>query len=132
MSLRKIIAENHLNSRVFMPGHIVNVTDYLASADFLLHPSISESSCVVVKEAGISKLPSIVCEGVGDFDDYVENGENGFVVPKDDFVNCASDIVVEYHLEKEKLDRIKHNMNEKVLELFSIENVLPKYEGLNA
>jgi glycosyltransferase involved in cell wall biosynthesis len=25
---------------------------------------------------------AIVCQGVGDFDDYVESGRNGFVVPR--------------------------------------------------
>lgn len=67
-----------IEDKVVMAGYVTNVLDYLSVTTFLLHPSESESSCVVVKEAGLTETPVIVCHGIGDFDAYLVNGFNGF------------------------------------------------------
>jgi len=117
--------------RVIMPGYVENVIDYLAAAHFLLHPSISESSCVVVKEAAIASLPVIVCKAVGDFDDYISNGVEGFVVDQNNFVDEAFKIINSYRSDKKLLDKMSVNLGRKIHQLFDIGNVIGKYESLN-
>ena len=69
--LRNLINKLGLKKKVFMPGYVSNVMEFMTASDFLLHPSLLDSSCVTVKEAGLAKLPVIVCRDVGDFDDYL-------------------------------------------------------------
>jgi glycosyltransferase involved in cell wall biosynthesis len=130
-NLRALAIEEGVADRIDMPGHVQNVTDYLAAADFLIHPSVLESSCVIVKEAAITALPVLVCSGVGDFDDYLMHGQNGFTVGKDNFVEEALDILVSNYKEEQLLKSLTKNLHDKVIELFSINAIISQYETLN-
>jgi glycosyltransferase involved in cell wall biosynthesis len=125
------IRELGLSGRVRLGGYVSNVLDYMAAADYFIHPSVLDSSCVAVKEAGLTKLPVIVCRGVGDFDDYIVNNSNGFAVEKENFPTLAADIVHSTHADKNLLKNIGENLNKSVLELFSIQHVIVKYDSLN-
>ncbi|MBL7858075.1 MAG: glycosyltransferase [Cyclobacteriaceae bacterium] len=125
------INELDLQQRVFMPGYVSNVLDYLGAADFFLHPSILDSSCVAVKEAALVSLPVIVCEGVGDFDDYVRHMKNGFVVNRDAYVTEATEIILQNFHNKNLLRNIGKNLNHEVLRLFSVGNIIGQYDALN-
>ena len=93
--LKNQISERGLTGKVFLLGHVRNILDYMDAADFIVHPSVLESSCVVIKEAGLIKKPVIACASIGDFDDYVVNGSNGFLVDVDHFVDQAADLIDE-------------------------------------
>jgi glycosyltransferase involved in cell wall biosynthesis len=129
--LEMLIKNLGLNDRIFMLGYVSNVLDYMAAANFLLHPSLLDSSCVAIKEAGLVELPVIVCKGIGDFDDYLIDGENGFVVSPDFFIEEASQVVKNNFQNVELLHCIGERLNKSVLDLFSIEHVLVKYDSLN-
>jgi glycosyltransferase involved in cell wall biosynthesis len=73
-----------LSNKIFFPGYQSNVMDYIAASDVLIHPSVSEASNNTVKEAAILSKNVIACDGVGDFPDYMVNGENGFLVNKNE------------------------------------------------
>jgi glycosyltransferase involved in cell wall biosynthesis len=129
--LGRLISHLGLQSKIFMPGYVSNVIDYMAAADFFVHPSLLDSSCVTVKEAGLVKLPVIVCRGIGDFDDYLVHEENGYLVDKDKFVDDAAEIIRLNYQNKERLLIIGENLRKSVLKLFSIENVIERYNSLN-
>ena len=129
--LEILIKNLHLNDRIFMPGYVTNVLDYMAAANFFLHPSLLDSSCVAIKEAGLVKLPVIVCKGIGDFDDYLIDGKNGFAVNPDAFIDEASKVVEINFQNIELLRCIGESLNKSILDLFSIEHVLVKYDSLN-
>ena len=114
-----------------MPGFVSNVLEYIAAGDFFLHPSLLDSSCVAVKEAGLVSKPVIVCKGIGDFEDYIINGKNGFAVNQESFSEEATDIIVKHQKEAEYLKVVGMNLKRDVLGLFSIENILPYYTSLN-
>ena len=103
----------------------------MAASDFLLHPSLLDSSCVTVKEAGLAKLPVIVCRGVGDFDDYVRDGENGFLADRDKFVEESVKIIKQNFTNENLLKKIGTSLRDSVIEQFSIENVIHQYDSLN-
>ena len=129
--LERQIVELNLQKRIFMPGYVTNVLEYMAAADFFLHPSMMESSCVVVKEAGLVNLPTIVCQGVGDFDDYIVHGENGFIVKKDNFAERAASVISTNFRKQELLQTVGANLKKSVHHLFSVERVIDQYSSLN-
>lgn len=79
-SCKKIVADEKLEKNVFFIGYTTNVMNYVAACDVLIHPSYTEASSNTVKEAAIFSKKVIVCEGVGDFSDYIQNTENGYMV----------------------------------------------------
>jgi len=125
------INELNLRDKVFLIGYVDNVLEYMQAADYLIHPSVLDSSCVTVKEAGLSQLPAIVCRGIGDFEDYIIDEKNGFLVDAERFVEMAADVIVRYHSEKLHREKIGTNLKKSVLDLFNIDNVMAHYDLLN-
>lgn len=83
-SLKTYVEENQLTNYVFFEGFKTNVMDYYAASDAVVLLSNTEASNSSVKEAGYLKKCVIVCEDVGDFGEYIENENNGFLLPKKD------------------------------------------------
>lgn len=126
-NLRAFIRENDLDQRVLFTGFLNNTMDYVAAADLVLHPSIIEASNQVVREAAILEKPCIVCDGVGDFNEYIINKQNSFLVAKENTLNEMCDVVREYYNKKEELKKIGTRFKEEVLKKFGIENVVEEY-----
>jgi L-malate glycosyltransferase len=129
--LHQMIAELGLEGRIFLEGYVSNVLEYMNAADYFIHPSVLDSSCVSVKEAGLVELPSIVCKGIGDFEDYIVDGENGFLVDAEEFVERSVDVISRYSTQKLLLEKIGENLKKSVLELFSVDKVVARYSSLN-
>ena len=129
--LHLLVNQLGLTDKVFMPGYVNNVLEFMKAADFFLHPSLLDSSCVAIKEAGLVNLPVIVCEGVGDFEDYLVDRENGFLTHPDRFVEEAAEIIEQEFRNKSFLKSIGKNLEKSVRSLFSIENVIERYDSLN-
>jgi len=130
-SLIRLAETLGVSDYVFFPGYVDNVLEYLAASSFVLHPSLSEASCVSIKEAGLVNRPVIVCESVGDFREYIAHKESGFLVSTENFVEAASAIIREYRLEYSKLIQIGDRHRQSVISHFAIENVLPCYDLIN-
>lgn len=111
-------------------GYVGNILEFFNAADILLHPSISESSCVVVKEAGLAELPVIVCKGVGDFDEYIIHDHNGWLVHPDHFVTEALTLIIRNH-DQSVRERIGKMLRAEIRSRFSVERALKSYQGLN-
>jgi glycosyltransferase involved in cell wall biosynthesis len=130
--IKTLCRDLDIADNVIIKGFVSNVSDYLAAADFLLHPSVLESSCVAVKEAAIAGLPVIVCREVGDFDDYMVNGYNGFLVDKERFEDESFEVIRLYGKEKGKLRQMANNLRETVEDLFNISKIISQYDTLNS
>jgi glycosyltransferase involved in cell wall biosynthesis len=125
------IALYNLQDRVGVLGFVQNVQDYLAASDCLLHPSILESSCVIVKEAGLQCKPVIVCKGIGDFDEYIVDKQNGFLVSVDNFVLEAVDCIKTNLVNESLLQAIGNRLSSEIRRRFAIEKIIPEYHKLN-
>lgn len=125
--LKAKVEEDGLADCVEFFGYVDNVPDYLAAAHWLLHPSVSESSCVVVKEAGLVDLPVIVCKGVGDFDDFLRDDINAVVVDRNSFVHEAVERIMQNQrsLQGAQLGR---ELGRVVRSRFDIRTVLRQYD----
>lgn len=129
-SLERKIKEENLQAYCLLPGYVNNVLQYMAAADVLIHPSLLESSCITVKEAGLVKLPVVVCKNIGDFNEVIEHGVNGFVVDADNFVGETANLIMEYANNRDAMLGTASRLNETVHKLFDIANVGPSYEKL--
>jgi glycosyltransferase involved in cell wall biosynthesis len=122
--------DHQLQNNIFLVGRKDNIFDYIAAADIFLHLSNSEASNSAVKEVALYNKPVIVCKGVGDFETYITEGENGFLVPiKNPSLNSI--FIIELICNKTiDINAIGQKFNSTVLSLFTIDNVIEKYEAL--
>jgi glycosyltransferase involved in cell wall biosynthesis len=130
--ITKFIVENAVEENVFQLGYIENISDYLMASDIVVLLSNSEASSNIVKEAAYYEKPVIVCENVGDFSDYIVNGESGSLVSKDSPKNEFISIISDFSADNSKYTTMAKELKRTVLNEFSIEEVGKKYEELQS
>jgi glycosyltransferase involved in cell wall biosynthesis len=130
IELEKWIVDNKMQQHIFLQGRKTNVFDYLSACDVLLHLSESEASNSVVKEAGITGKPVIVCKSVGDFSDYIRHGENGFLVSKEYPISDTIAVLNQCYADTSLLTKTGEYLYHTVTDLFDIKNVEDKYQEL--
>ncbi len=130
-SLHQKLDELKLIGKVFLVGFVSNPLTYIKAADFIIHPSLLDSSCVTIKEAGLLAKPVLVCEGVGDFKDYIIHGENGFLVNPNSFAIEASEIIINCKDNNALLAELGKNLKENIIQLFDINHIIHSYQELN-
>jgi glycosyltransferase involved in cell wall biosynthesis len=128
--LDKLIQVKSLSSKVILLGRQPNVLDYIYATDLVIHLSESETSCSVIKEAAICEKPVIVCEDVGDFDEYMKHHVNGFVIPKYGYEEQLFRIVTDFYSGKEKFSQLGVQLNKDVMQKFSIDKIIHQYENI--
>lgn len=128
--LKKLISQSGLQSKVFLPGYHEHISDFLKSADMVALLSSSEASSNTVKEAGYFEKPVAVCRDVGDFDDYLKAGYNGWLLPKADPVPEFIAHIEELYKNKRTFDYLGIALKKTVLKEFDITEVGRQYEHL--
>jgi len=128
--LEKWIQENKMSERIFMEPFAANTIDYFEACDLLIHLSYSEASSHVVKEAGMCSKPVIVCENVGDFNDYIQHLNNGFLVNKNKPVEETVALLKQYSSDKGVLNSIGERLNKTIMATFSMEAVQNEYKNI--
>ena len=117
--MKKLVVEKGLEKNVFFVGYTRNVLDYMAASDLLVHPSLAEASNSSVKEMGLAGRTAVVCSGVGDFDDYITNNEDGFLIdPNNSGQELEAAIEFAYH-NTDKLNKMGAALKKKVVSKFS-------------
>ena len=69
---------------------------------------------------GLLGKTAIVCQGVGDFDEYLASGRNAFVVPRATDGSHITDIVRRIYSDPGQLEPIGKSLRAIVLERFSV------------
>jgi glycosyltransferase involved in cell wall biosynthesis len=118
-ALEKYIQENNLGRDIIMPGYSTDLINYMAASDLLLHPSLTEASSNVVKEMGFLEKPVAVCEGVGDFDDYMKDHVNGYLLRSNELKPSMERVIREAYAGKDQLNKMGKRLREDVLRIFS-------------
>ncbi len=121
------VANLDLQDHVTFVGFTKRVLEYMNAADLVVHFSDSEASNSVIKEAGILEKPVAVCNDVGDFDDYIRNGIEGFVMSKENPKKELIYIVEQINTDKEATKTMGVRLKKSVLQNFSVENVIQAY-----
>jgi glycosyltransferase involved in cell wall biosynthesis len=117
--LESFIKKNNLDEDIIMPGYRTDIVSYMAAADLLVHPSLTEASSNVVKEMGNLKKTVAVCEGVGDFDDYIKANINGFLLQRGDLKPSIEKAIRNAYAQHDQLDSMGKRLQADVLKLFS-------------
>jgi glycosyltransferase involved in cell wall biosynthesis len=120
-SLEAFVRRNHLEERIIMLGFRTDFLEYMAAADLLVHPSLTDASSNVVKEMGLLGKTVVACSGVGDFDDYLEHGRNAFLVPRSTDGSEIAEILRGVYSEPSRLNGLGESLRATVLERFSVQ-----------
>jgi glycosyltransferase involved in cell wall biosynthesis len=129
-NLKGLAGELGIEKHVLFDGYVERVVPYMKAANFLVHASELESSCVVVKEAALAGLPVIVCSGIGDFDEYLENERDAFVLDPSRFVEMAANVIGRNHSDIGKLRSMAERLAVKVRTRFDIRTIVAEYGKL--
>ena len=130
-SLEDEIKKERLSDWVFLLGYRSNIMDYLAAADVLIHPSILDSSSVIIKEAGLMEKIVMACKGIGDVDEYLVNERNAILVDPDRAVEEMAVFVMRVHNNKNNFEKLGPSLRESVVHRFSIDTILPAYNDIH-
>lgn len=117
--LEGLVNQLQLQQHVLMPGYSTDLINYMAAADLLMHPSLTEASSNVVKEMGHLGKPVAICREVGDFDDYVQDGVNGFVMSRDELKPGIEKAIRSAYQQKNQLPAMGRELQQSVYALFA-------------
>jgi len=129
-NLREMARKYAIEDRVIFVGYTHQILDHMADADLLVHPSLLESSCVVVKEAALVELPVMLCQGVGDFDDYMKDRINGIVLPRERFVDEGLVVLQEFSKNRQPFKETAKRLRTEIISRFDIDNVIGEFNKL--
>jgi glycosyltransferase involved in cell wall biosynthesis len=119
-ALERFIEENGLHDRITLLGFRPDIVNYMAACDVLVHPSLTEASSSAVKEMALLGRTVIACQGVGDFDDFIESGRNGFLVPRSTDGSEIAACIRELYEAPERGRDMGARLRETVLDRFSL------------
>jgi glycosyltransferase involved in cell wall biosynthesis len=117
-TLEAYIEQHRLERHIIMLGFRTDYLNYMAASDILVHPSLTEASSNVVKEMGLLAKTVIVCEGVGDFDEYLTDGRNAFLVPRTTDGSDIAEVIRGLYGDPSRLQGLGQSLRESVLERF--------------
>lgn len=115
---------------VSFEGYVDNVLDYMSASDLFVHFSIIDSSAAITKEAGLAHTTVLVCDGVGDFSDYIVDLENGFIVDRDFPLEQAITKLEKHFFNHPDRSAMGEKLNKEIIRDFDIKNVYPEYVKL--
>ena len=129
--LKTYIKKNNVSDTIIMLGFKKDFINYMAASDVLIHPSLTEASNNVVKELGLMKKTVIVCNGVGDFDDYIINENNGYLVSAESPEMEIEQIIRDLYQNKSSLTLMGEKLNTTIMEKYNLSTpVIKQYMEL--
>ncbi len=129
--LKARIMEAGLVEFVFLLGFKDNIMDYLSACDVLVHPSILDSSSVIIKEAGLRERLVVACHGIGDVDEYLIDGQHALLTSKENAVEEMTNCLADVYADRALIPKLGKALNEVVIKQFSILEILPEYDEIH-
>ena len=126
-NLEKYIRENNLQDKILLMGFRNDVLTFLSAADLVVHLSSSEASNNLIKEAGLCKKPVVVCNDVGDFDDYLINETNALIINKENPEPDLEAVLRKVYANKSLIGELGNRLQKDVFDVFSIEKIISQY-----
>jgi glycosyltransferase involved in cell wall biosynthesis len=128
--LKKFVNDSDLNDRVSFWGRQNDVMKHICAADVLVHPSISESGPQVIKEAGICQKPVVAVKDVGDVDEYVVHGQNGFLLSRNNIQQDLYMILKQVYTDRSILTDMGKELDKAVRKKFALTPETKTYEDI--
>ncbi len=117
--LESFMETHKLQDIIFLTGFKEDFVNYMAAADMLIHPSMTEASSNVVKEMGLLKKAVAVCRDVGDFNDYIVEGVNGFFLDNNNLSESIERVIRDAYQNPENLEKSGTVLSRDVVHLFN-------------
>lgn len=117
-----------IEDRVIVRENVLEIEDYLQSADLALYTSESESFCLSILEAMVFGCPSIATR-VGGIPEVVEDGVDGLLVPFGN-VEALTSALEKLIQDRDLRSKLGKTAVENAHNKFSAESIVPKYENL--
>ncbi len=117
--LEQFIIDNALTDHIIMTGFREDFVNYMAAADLLMHPSVTEASNNVVKEMGLLEKAVAVCRHVGDFSDYIEENRNGFFLETGNLEQSIESVIRDAYNNPDKIRKLGRELKKDVVQRFS-------------
>jgi len=117
-----------ISSRIHFFGNVKNVQDVLCKSDLFLLPSENESFGLAALEAMSCEVP-VVASDVGGLRELISHGVDGYLIEVGDvaaLTRYSLNILQDPKLQKE----FGKNARQKVLEKYTPNKIVPKYEKL--
>ena len=121
------IADHQLTDRIVLLGFREDVFDFVAAADLSVHLSVEEASNSAVKEIGWLAKPAVVCRDVGDFDEYVVDGGNSFLVDRENPGPPLDALLTRLHDDPSGLPALGERLRETIVGRFDMAKVFQYY-----
>lgn len=123
-NLEHLIAENHLETRVFMPGFRNNSHNYYQYFDVYAHVSYSEGFGLAMLEAMSKKIP-IICSKLEIYNDYFTDEDVCFFTPGNE-----DELIIAYEKNCHDMSNYKNNSYNLYKKYFDINVMATKHVNL--
>ncbi|MFL2679239.1 MAG: glycosyltransferase family 4 protein [Alphaproteobacteria bacterium] len=134
--LEKKIKNLKLDGRVVFCGNISDMPSVYSVADIVLSTSIEPEAFGRVSAEACSMTKHVIASNHGGSREIIENGVTGWLVEPNKPDKLADQIIEVLDLEQNKKDLIGNNARKRIIEKFSLNQMLQKtiavYEGLIA
>ncbi|MBK9938147.1 MAG: glycosyltransferase [Chitinophagaceae bacterium] len=117
--LEAFIKINQLEEYILLVGFQKDFINYMAVSDLLIHPSLTEASNNVTKEMGLLEKTVAVCRDVGDFNDYIYDQQNGYLMDRSVIKSEIKRVVLDAYHHPENLIKMGKNLKQDVLNKFN-------------
>jgi sugar transferase (PEP-CTERM/EpsH1 system associated) len=121
----QMMEDANLTEVCWFPGPRDDVPELLRTFDIFVLPSLAEGISNTILEAMASGLP-IVATDVGGNSELIDEGNIGFLVPRDNPAAMA-EAISRYVEEPEMRDQHAKNAQKRAAQEFSIDNMVSKY-----
>lgn len=129
--LQALSEELGVSDRVHFLGFRTDVLDLLSASDLQILPSLSDASNSAAKESGLVGTPVAAMWGVGDFEDYIIDGENGFLLNAAHAVEEITDLLTKAASGTFDLPKMGERLGKAVKARFQVNDVvIDQYEAL--
>jgi glycosyltransferase involved in cell wall biosynthesis len=128
--LKEFVRDSGLDENVSFLGRQTDVVKYIYESDLLVHISVSESGPQVTKEAGICCKSVIAVEGIGDVDEYIINGKNGFLLSRDNIQQELYETLEQVYNNRSILIDMGKELDKAVREKFDLSSATITYEDI--
>jgi glycosyltransferase involved in cell wall biosynthesis len=126
--LEKFISDNMLSDTVFLTGAVLNVEEYLQSADVFVMSSLWEGCSIATIEATAVGLP-VIATNVGIVPEIIKDKDNGLIVEIGNPKSLADKIESMIKLPSEKRVEMGIRARKITEELFSVSKIRSDYES---
>lgn len=128
--MKHLLADEVNSKKIIFTGFKDNPADYMVQSDIFLMPSLHETFCMALAEAGKSGC-ALIANNVGGMKEIINNNQSGYLIEgndKEKYVNLLDYLENNRNILKEMKLKSKSYIESKFSEKTAIENISNAYK----